>query len=439
MKRDLLEVLKQWKNSKSRKPLILKGARQTGKTWLMKEFGATEYEQTVYLNFESKSYLGDIFKNDFDINRIIVALQAESGIVVDSSNTLIIFDEIQNAPEALTSLKYFYENAPQFHIVAAGSLLGMAFHNNVSFPVGKVDFLNLYPMSFKEFLCAIKEDKLINILDSGDWHLITAYKSKFIDRLKHYYIVGGMPGVVKTFCENQDFLESRKIQKQILNDYEQDFSKHAPTSIVPRIRMVWNTILSQLAKENRKFIYGLIKSGARAKDFEGAINWLIDCGLVYMISRVKKPNYPLKSYEDFNAFKLFLLDIGLLNAMGDIDPKIILEKNKLFTEFKGSITEQFAVQQIKTRDIYPTYYWSAERSKAEVDLLLQYKDQLLAIEIKAEENLQAKSLRFMYEKYQPDHAIRFSMSDYREQEWLTNLPLYAINNLDNWLQALNDR
>lgn len=433
MKRDRIEDLKQWKESKSRKPLVLKGARQTGKTWLMKEFGKNEYKNTVYLNFESKKYLGDIFKSDFDIDRLIVALQAESGIVIDPSTTLIIFDEIQCAPEALTSLKYFNENAPQFHIVAAGSLLGMAFHNNVSFPVGKVDFLNLHPMSFKEFLCAVKEQKLLDILSSEDWKLIATYKDKFIERLKHYYFVGGMPEVVKTFRENQDFHEARKIQKQILNDYEQDFSKHAPASIVPRIRMVWNTILSQLAKENRKFIYGQIKSSARAKDFESAINWLVDCGLVYKVARVKKPNYPLKSYEDLNSFKLYLLDIGLLNAMGDIDPKIILQKNKLFTEFKGSVTEQYAVQQIKTRDIYPAYYWSAERSNAEVDMLLQFRDQLVGIEVKAEENLQSKSLRFMYEKYRPDHAIRLSMSDYREQEWMTNIPLYAVNNLKTWL------
>lgn len=416
-----------WKKSKTRKPIIIRGARQVGKTWLMKEFGKSEYKQTVYINFESSSHLKDIFTPDFDVQRIITALQIETGIIATKHDTLIIFDEIQEAPKAITSLKYFYENAPEYHIISAGSLLGVTLHQHTSFPVGKIEFLDLYPLNFVEFLKALKQDNLISLLETNNQELIKSFKSKFINYLKQYYFIGGMPEAVNSFVLNNDFTEVRNIQKTILQAYEQDFSKHAPFEIVPRIRMVWNSIPAQLAKENRKFIYGLIKEGARAKNFELAINWLIDSGLVYKTSRITKPAIPLKAYIDFSAFKLFTVDIGLLNAMGNIELKTLLEGNAIFMEFKGAITEQFVLQQLICNNSFDVYYWSSEKSTAEIDFVLQYKNRIAPIEVKAEENLQAKSLKVFHQKYGTSTVIRTSMSDYRKESWLTNIPLYQIN------------
>ena len=435
MRRAKIAELIAWKNSSSRKPLIIRGARQVGKTWLIKEFGNTQYAQTVYLNFEKNKRLKTLFVDDFDIKRVIVALQAETGLTIHAENTLLIFDEIQEVPEALTALKYFYEDAPQYHVISAGSLLGVALHPQTSFPVGKVIFMDLYPFTFLEFLDAIGETTLIELLNKGDWKLITTYKTRYIECLRHYYYVGGMPEAVLKFSENNSFKEVRDIHKQILEAYEQDFSKHAPRDIIPRIRMVWNSIPAQLAKENRKFIYGIIKEGARAKDYELAISWLIDCGLVHKICRVTKPAIPLKAYEDRSAFKLFLVDIGLLTAMGDIDAKTLLEGNKIFSEFKGAMTEQYVLQQLNSSDKYVIYYWSAERSTSEVDFVVQCDGLVVPLEVKAEENLQAKSLKVYMEKYNPKVSIRTSMSDFREQGWLTNLPLYALNELNNVINA----
>lgn len=429
MRRSKIAELITWKNSASRKPLIIRGARQVGKTWLMQEFGKTHYRQTAYLNFERNKRLKTLFSDDFDVKRIIVALQAETGLTIDSENTLLIFDEIQEVPGALTALKYFQEDAPQFHIIAAGSLLGVALHSNTSFPVGEVIFMDLYPLSFHEFLDALGENTLIEILKTEDWKLITSYKSRYIDRLRQYYYVGGMPEAVLKFSKNSSFKDVRDIHKNILEAYEHDFSKHAPRDIVPRIRMVWNSIPAQLAKENRKFIYGLIKEGARAKDYELAISWLSDCGLIHKICRASRPSLPLKAYEDRSAFKLFLADIGLLSSMGDIDARTMLEGNSVFSEFKGALTEQYVLQQLKSTDEFVIYYWSADRSTAEVDFIVQLKDLIIPVEVKAEENLQAKSLKVYLEKFRPKVSIRTSMSDFRKQEWLTNLPLYAINKL----------
>lgn len=431
MRRAKIAELIAWKNSPSRKPLIIRGARQVGKTWLMKEFGNTQYAQTVYINFEKSKRLKALFSDDFDVQRILVALQAETGLTINAKNTLLIFDEIQEVPEALTALKYFYEDAPEYHVISAGSLLGVALHSHTSFPVGKVIFMDLYPFTFLEFLDAIGEKALIDILHNEDWKLITSYKTRYIERLRQYYYVGGMPEAVLKFTENANFQEVRDIHKQILDAYEQDFSKHAPRDIVPRIRMVWNSIPAQLAKENRKFIYGIIKEGARAKDYELALSWLVDCGLVHKICRVTKPAIPLKAYEDRSAFKLFLADIGLLAAMGNIDSKTLLEGNAIFSEFKGALTEQYVLQQLNSTNEYVIYYWSAERSASEVDFIVQYKDLVVPIEVKAEENLQAKSLKVYVEKFKPKVSIRTSMSDFRKQDWLTNLPLYAINGLLN--------
>lgn len=435
MKRLRFDDLLAWKNAASRKPLIIRGARQVGKTWLMKAFGAKEYQQTIYVNFEKSTRLQALFDDDFDLQRILIALQAETGKTIDASNTLIIFDEIQAAPKAITALKYFEEDAPDLHVIAAGSLLGVALHSEISFPVGKVEFMDLFPMNFKEFLMAIEDNGLIEVLESGDWKLITTFKSKFIEKLRHYYFVGGMPEAVAQFAENNNFIEVRNIQKQILTAYEQDFSKHPPFSIVPRIRMLWNSIPAQLAKENRKFIYGLIKKGARAKDYELALAWLVDCGQVHKVNRITRPGVPLKAYEDFSAFKLFLVDTGLLSAMGEIDSKTLLEGDALFSAFKGALTEQYVLQEMLSAGVFSIYYWTAERSTAEIDFVIQHKNAVFPAEVKAEENLQSKSLKTFHQKYNPQLSLRFSMSDYRRQDWMINVPLYAVGALSTILDS----
>jgi predicted AAA+ superfamily ATPase len=429
MERIAMKELVSWKNKPGRKPLIIRGARQVGKTWLMKEFGKNEYSQTVYVNFESSKLLKTLFVDNFDINRIITALQIETGIQVNPENTLIVFDEIQEAEGAITSLKYFYENAPQYHVIAAGSLLGVAMHKHTSFPVGKVEFLDLYPLHYTEFLIALDQQPLLNLLKSNDWTLIKSFKERYIQLLRQYYYIGGMPEVILSYRTQNDFKEVRNIQKRILTAYEHDFSKHAPSDIVPRIRMLWNAIPSQLAKENKKFIYGAVKPGSRAKDYELALSWLIDCGLVHKVCRVSKPGKPLKAYEDYNAFKLFIHDVGLMGAMGDLDVRTLIEGNAIFEEFKGALTEQYVLQQLITIPDLVIYYWSAERSIAEIDFLIQYSGEVIPIEVKAEENLQAKSLKTFCQKYSPKTAIRTSMSDFRKENWLTNLPLYAISEL----------
>ena len=429
MNRSIISDLKKWKNAVNRKPLIIRGARQVGKTWLMKEFGKKEYKKSIYINFESNNRLKDLFIDNYDIQRIITGLQIETGIAFDSENTLIIFDEIQEAPRAITSLKYFHEEHPEYHIIAAGSLLGVALQSNISFPVGKVDFLDLYPMTYLEFLEAIGQKSLVDLLLSQDWEMIKVFKNKYIDYLRQYYYIGGMPEVVQTFCNSSDFDLIRDIQKRILYSYEQDFSKHAPNEIVPRIRMLWNSIPAQLAKENKKFIYNIIRTGARAKDYELALSWLTDCGLVYKLNQISKAAIPLIAYEDFNAFKLFMVDIGLLLAMCNLDKKVLLEGNLIFQEFKGALSEQYVMQQLIADKELKLNYWSAEKAKAEIDMIFQYEDKLIPIEIKAEENLKAKSLKIYYQKFNPENAIRTSMSDYRKEEWFTNLPLYAISQL----------
>ncbi|HNX89808.1 MAG TPA: ATP-binding protein [Paludibacteraceae bacterium] len=427
MERYAMDVLKSWKNKQNRKPLIIRGARQVGKTWLMKEFGRMEYVQTAYVNFESSSSLKMLFAENFDIPRIITALQIETGIQINPNNTLIIFDEIQEAEGALTSLKYFCENAPEYNIIAAGSLLGVSLHKHTSFPVGKVEFLDLFPLSFTEFLLAFKQKNLVDLLNSRDWNLIKSFKEKYIQHLRHYYYIGGMPEAVSSFSRNNDFVEVRAIQKRILSAYEQDFSKHAPNETVPRIRMLWNSILAQLAKENRKFIYGALKTGSRAKDYELALSWLIDCGLIHKVSRVSKPGIPLKAYEDYSAFKLFAVDVGLLGAMGNIDVKTLLEGNAVFEEYRGAMTEQYVLQQLILNDDMFIGYWSAEKSTAEIDFLIQYAGGVFPVEVKASENLQAKSLKAFCMKYKNISAVRISMSDYRKEDWLTNIPLYGIS------------
>ena len=429
MERYAMQELKSWKNKPGRKPLIIRGARQVGKTWLMKEFGKNEYTKTAYVNFESSKLLKTLFVDDFDIQRIITALQIETGVQINAEETLIIFDEIQEAGGAITSLKYFCENAPQYHIISAGSLLGVAYHKHISFPVGKVEFLNLFPLSYTEFLLAMDQKPLLDLLNNKDWILIKSFKEKYIQFLRQYYYIGGMPESVSSYNKQNDYTEVRAIQKQILSAYEHDFSKHAPNEIVPRIRMLWNSIPAQLAKENKKFIYKAVKPGSRAKDYELALSWLVDCGLAHKVCRVSKPGIPLKAYEDYGAFKLFIVDVGLLGAMGNIDVRTLLEGNVIFEEFKGALTEQYILQQLNTIPDIAIYYWSAERSKSEIDFLVQCSGEVIPIEVKAEENLQAKSLKTFYQRYSPKTALRTSMSDFRKEDWLTNLPLYAISKL----------
>lgn len=429
MYRIAIEKLYRWKESRRRKPLIIQGARQVGKTWLMKEFGRSAYRDMVYINFDSNSRMAELFASDLNTDRLIMGIELYAGKKIDPDSTLLIFDEVQEVPRALSSLKYFYENAPQYHIICAGSLLGIALHEGTSFPVGKVDFLELYPLSFREFLMAVTGTQFAKLLDSQDYKMITSFKQTYIEALKQYYFIGGMPEAVENFTEERDFYEVREVQKRILEAYEQDFSKHAPLEIVPKIRMVWNSIPSQLAKENKKFLYGLVREGGRAKEYETAIMWLCDCGLVYKIERVKGGGIPLKAYVDQKAFKLFVVDVGLLGCMTGLSPKILLDGNDLFTEFKGALTEQYVCQQLKTLENLSIYYYTNDRGSCEVDFVVDTGERTVPVEVKAEVNLKAKSLKTYYEKYQPEISIRTSMADYRPEEWLMNLPLYAIEEI----------
>lgn len=426
MYRSAMKELEKWKAKKRRKPLIIRGARQVGKTWLMKEFGATTYANTVYINFDNNERMRTLFTGSFSVERIVTGLELYAGEKIDPDSTLLIFDEVQEVPQALSALKYFNENAPQYQIVCAGSLLGVALHPGTSFPVGKVEFLDLYPLSFFEFMMAMGKEQYVDLLQKGDFEMATAFKQDYIDLLKHYYYVGGMPEVVQAFADNRDFNEAREIQQRILSAYEQDFSKHAPNEVVPRIRMLWNSIPAQLAKENKKFIYGLIKEGARAKEYELAMLWLTDCGLVHKIHRVSAPGLPLKAYEDLKAFKLFLLDVGLLSCMVGLRQDVLLDGNELFKEFKGALTEQYVLQQLKTIKGLNIYYWTAERGTAEVDFVIDNGSDVIPVEVKAEVNLQAKSLKVYREKFQPRLSIRTSMMDYKKEDWLLNLPLWMV-------------
>lgn len=427
MFRYAIKNLIEWKNSKNHMPLIIQGARQVGKTWLMKEFGKQEYKQVAYISFDNNPRLDALFQKDLNIKRLIEGLSIEVGFNITPKETLIIFDEIQENPLALTSLKYFCENAPEYDILAAGSLLGVAHHKGTGFPVGKVEYLNLYPLSFKEFLLAVKENQILEIIENNNFDMQKVFKERIIDLLRRYCYVGGMPKAVLSYSEKQDYNLVRKIQKNILADYEGDFSKHIPVEQVERTRLLWNAIPSQLVKENKKCVYGKIKQGARAKDFEIALNWLIDSGLVHKVSRVSEPNMPLKSYEDVSAYKLFLLDVGLLGAMTDLDVRSLLENDKLFNDYNGAITEQYVLQEFKTLQDLPIFYWTSNR--AELDFIIQYRNTIIPVEVKATVNLQAKSLKSFRQKYEPNISIRTSLADYEENQGLYNIPLFDIGNI----------
>ncbi|MDP0173838.1 AAA family ATPase [Glaesserella parasuis] len=431
MQRKILQSLQNWKQNPNRKPLIIQGARQVGKTWAMKHFGEQSFEQVAYINFDNNPRMKTLFSGDYDINRLILGLKIESGVDIQAHNTLIIFDEVQEVPQALSSLKYFYENAPEFYIVSAGSLLGVSLHHQVSFPVGKVDFLPLYPMDFHEFLTALGQSDLVQLLEIQDWSLISAMKSRYIELLRQYYFIGGMPEAVKVFIETQNFNAVRQVQKNLLTAYEQDFSKHIRDGqTVQKVRSIWHSIPEQLAKENKKFIYANLQKGARSKDYEIALQWLKDSGLVHSVPRIKKPHLPLSAYQD-NAFKLYGLDIGLLSAQSHLDASVLLDSSRIFSEFKGALTEQYVLQQLIANQNNPVFYWATEKGTAEVDFVVQQKQAVIPIEVKAEENLKAKSLKVYVEQFQPERAFRFSMADYREQDWLVNVPLYGIESIAN--------
>ena len=426
MYRTAINQLKIWKEDDGRKPLVVRGARQVGKTWLLKEFARTCFKNALYVNFEDDTQLQTLFIEDFNLERIINVLQIYTGEAVYPGDTLIILDEVQAAERGITSLKYFCEKAPEIHVVAAGSLLGISMPKKSSFPVGKVDFLDLNPMTFSEFLIAIGETRLVDLLKGKDWSSISIFKVRLTELLKTYYYVGGMPEVVSAYIQERDWKRVRRIQKSILLAYEADFSKHAPGNVLPRIRMVWQSLAAQLAKENKKFIYGSLRPGARAKDFELAIQWLADAGLVHKTCRVSKPELPLTAFEELSVFKLYLVDVGLLAAICDLPLETMIQGNDLFLQYKGALTEQFVSQQLCSSDVEKIAYWTNDRSTSEVDFIVQKEGRIIPIEVKAEVNLRARSFKFFCEKYQPQTALRFSMKDYKKESWMINLPLYTI-------------
>ncbi len=436
MERSALYQLKEWKEEKPHKPLIIEGARQVGKTWLMKELGRQYYERFIYLNFDNNPELSSLFESGYKIPRLIEAFEILSGVKINPANTLLIFDEIQECPKALTALKYFNEEAPDLDIVAAGSLLGLMHHEGTGFPVGKISFFNLYPMDFFEFVAALGKEKYIDLIHQKDFPMLKIFHNELTTLVKMYCYIGGMPEVVQNFIHYKDYKRVRKVQKNILNAYENDFSKHAQNNIVEKIKMLWRNIGVQLAKENKKFIYNAIKPGARAKEYELALCLLKDAGLVYQVYRVKKPDLPIDAYRDLDAFKLYLLDVGLLSALTNLEAQTLLQQNKIFEEFKGAIAEQYVYQQLKSLDYsMPIYYWMNETGHNEIDFMIQFKGNIIPVEVKAEKNLKAKSLKSFMEKYQPQKAIRTSLADYKLNEnQLYDIPLYAIGNIEKIIE-----
>lgn len=428
MYRQLYQDLIHWKNKNNRKPLILHGARQVGKTYILKEFGNTEFKNLLYLNCENNAQLSAIFF-DFDIPRIIRSLEIISNQKIISNETLIFFDEIQEIPKALTSLKYFYENCPEYYVVVAGSLLGVSIHSDSSFPVGKTNSLHLYPMNFEEFLLAMGESSKYELLKTNNWNTIDSFRISFIDLLRQYYFIGGMPEAVLSYVTYKNPKEVREIQNELLKNYILDISKHAPNNDIPKINKIWNSIPPQLAKENKKFIYNSLQKGARGSQFENAIQWLVDAGLVYKIHKITKADLPLKYYEDENSFKLYLLDCGLMGAQANTPIEEILIGNSIFVEYKGAFTEVYVLQQLKTNSERFIHYFSNEKSSLEIDFIVQYKNQIIPIEVKSEVNLKSKSLKFFLEKFPTLNAIRCSMAPYKKEEKITNIPLYGINQL----------
>lgn len=425
MKRDVYNNLLAWKKRPDRKPLILNGARQVGKTWLLQEFAKCEYQKTAMFSLDRHVEARAVFERGGDIKKVIRELSALAGVDITPGDTLLILDEIQDCPMALTSLKYFCEDAPDIHVAVAGSLLGISLHEQSSFPVGKVEIIRVYPMTFAEFLRAMGREQMADELQHGDWQIIDTLRETYIDMLRQYYYVGGMPAVVKAYCEHGLLQEVRTLQQKILMDYEEDFSKHAPSNEVPRIRMVWKSVPSQLAKENKKFIYSVLRKGARAAAFEVAIQWLVDAGLVYKVPRVSTVKMPLKFYEDFNAFKLFVLDVGLMGAMVDAPAAAMVVGNNIFSEYKGAFTELYVCMQLQGTNL-PLFYYSAENSRIELDYVVQIGTEVHPVEVKAEENVHAKSMKTFLSKNPTLKGILLSMKPHSDSDKLERIPLYAF-------------
>ena len=427
MERFLLKELEAWRVSPGRKPLILRGARQVGKTWLLKEFGRQCFENVAYVRIEDNAAMQRLFEGSLDPVRILRGLAAETHERIDTQTTLIVLDEVQAAPRALTALKYFCEEAPEYAVAVAGSLLGVALNAGVSFPVGKVTFMDLHPLDFREFLLAMGEDALAQAVDAADFGLMSVFKERYEDLLRTYYYVGGMPEVVQAFVQNGDFSEVRRLHRDILEAYQGDFAKHAGSSIGERCRLIFDSIPQHLAKENKKFVYGVVKKGARGRDLDDALQFLVDAGLVLKVKRVSAPGLPLSAYVDDGAFKLFCVDIGLLGALADVDSRAIIEGDSLFTHFKGALAEQYVCQQLVADKRIAPYYWSAAKSSGEIDFLIQLNGTVVPIEVKAEENLKAKSLAAFCRANGLTNAVRFSLSGYRRESWMENIPLYAVH------------
>ena len=428
MYRSISEKLNQWNKAEGRKPLLLQGARQVGKTWALKEFGETSFDALAYVNFMEDRTLGAVFEGDLNPERILRAISLQTGIQVEDQSTLVVFDEVQECPQALTSLKFFAEHRPDIPIIAAGSLLGVALHRGVSFPVGKVDHLTMYPLTFKEYL-RNADEALCKCLDDQDIDLLGAFRERYIEHLKAYYFTGGMPEVVDTFLASKSYEKAREMQNRLLYDYEHDFSKYVDPLLAEKIRLVWESAPTQLGRENKKFLYSAVKKGARARGYEEAIRWLQDAGLILKVNRISKPGLPLAGYEDKDAFKLYFFDVGLLGAASMLDPSVLLEKNALFSEFKGSLTENYVCQELVGQCGIKPYYWSAENSQGEVDFVYAFNNAVMPVEVKAEVNLRAKSLRSFVERYQLEKGLRLSLSGFEEQDWLINMPLYATSML----------
>ena len=424
MFRNIYKLLLDWKAKKGHKPLILNGARQVGKTYILREFGEKEYKKLAFFSLDRNQKAVEIFEKGGNTADMLMALSAISQVDITPSDTLVVLDEIQDCPKALEALKFFSEEAPDIHIIVAGSLLGLSLHNGISYPVGKVEELRLYPMTFLEFLEAMGKTQLVKVLESKNWTVVNMLETELIGLLRQYYYVGGMPAAVLAHVEQKGLQEVRRIQQQIITDYRRDFSKHAPAREVPRINMVWDSIPAQLAKENKKFIYGAVKKSARAADFEMAIQWLIDAGLAYKVIRVNTPRLPLKFYEDTNVFKLFMLDVGLMGAMSDTSAESMLVGDYIFSEYKGAFTELYVFTQLKALGL-SLYYHAVDNSTIEIDFLTQKQDKVVPIEVKAEVNVKSKSLRTFINNNPELKGVRFSMLPYKEQDWMTNIPLYA--------------
>ena len=427
MKRYLIDKLISWKNSKDRKPLILSGARQVGKTWLMMEFGKKYYKNVAYITFFNNNRFKKVFESNYDIKRILTNISIETNVDIDPQNTLIIFDEIQECPKAIESLKYFCENAREYNIIAAGSLLGVFLHENISYPVGKVDELTLYPMNYFEFIEACGEEKLCDALMNKDLDIIRDFSDKYISLLKDYYYVGGMPEIVDSFTKNKDYNRVREKQNIIINQYINDFSKHIKGIELTRVNQIWEAIPSQLLKENKKFKFNNIKSGARYKEFDTAIEWLKRSGLIYVVNKVTTPKIPLKAYSDVSSFKIFLVDIGLLSAMSELDAKTIIDGNQIFIEFKGALAEQYVAQQIVSLHNKKLFYYISDNSYYEIDFIMSKDNEIFPIEVKSRYNTKSKSLKFFIEKFNPNYAYKVSLNDYEVFDKIKNIPLYALN------------